>query len=307
MSQWVDLKVGFTCNNRCIHCVISDKTNDKDLSLEEIKQLLQEYIQEYGTIQLTLTGGEVTIRKDFPQIIAFIAELKQQGKITFVDMQTNARMLSKDEVLAPTIGVVDFFLVALHSFEAETHDSITSSRGSFEQTTTALGKIVNKAGPKAVAIQTVINRKNFKDLKRIYQFVFETYGITEFNITFPHPIGVCNSCEIVPTYAEVQPYVNEALSYCLENGIRPYIEALPYCIFREDLRQYAIDFYKERAIHVVGYAGESDGKIDYQELSASGHAMYPSCDSCPMQDLCEGVWSEHVRLYPNEDMLALMK
>ena len=307
MSQWVDLKVGFTCNNRCIHCVVSDKTNERDLTFEEIQQLLQDYIQEFGTIQLTLTGGEITIRKDFEKIIAYVSQLKKEGKITFVDMQTNARMLSKDEVLKPTIGVVDFFLVALHGFEPLTHDSITQVRGSFEQTTTALGKIVEATDPNSVAIQTVINRKNYKNLRRIYQFVYETFGIKEFNITFPHPIGVCNSCDVVPSYHEVQSYVNEALSYCLDNGIHPYIEALPYCVFKEELRQYAIEFYKERAIHVVGYAGQVHGKIDYQELFASGHTMYTSCNQCSMQKICEGVWVEHTLLYPDEDMFSLMK
>lgn len=307
MSQWVDLKVGFSCNNHCIHCVISDKTNEKDLSFSEIQKLLQEYIQEYGTIELTLTGGEITIRQDFSQIMEYISDLKRSGKITFVDMQTNARMLSKDNVLSSTIGVVDFFLVALHSFEATVHDSITGSKGSFIQTTTALSKIVKEFGPKAVAIQTVINRKNYRSLKQIYQFVFENFGIREFNITFPHPIGVCNSCDVVPSYAEVQPYVNEALSYCLDNKIYPYIEALPYCVFSKKLRQYAIDFYKGRTTHVVGYAGEKDGKIDYQELFASGHSKYTTCKLCSLQSICEGVWSEHVRLYPNENMFALMK
>ena len=68
MAQLIDLKVGFSCNNNCIHCVISDKTKEKDLSLEQIKELVNGYIEQYGEIQLTLTGGEVTIRKDFIQL-----------------------------------------------------------------------------------------------------------------------------------------------------------------------------------------------------------------------------------------------
>ena len=55
----------FSCNNNCIHCVISDKFSEKDLTLQEIKKIIDNYIKKYGTIQLTLTGGEITIRKDF--------------------------------------------------------------------------------------------------------------------------------------------------------------------------------------------------------------------------------------------------
>ena len=80
MAQLIDLKVAFSCNNNCIHCVISDKTQEKDLSLEQIKELVNGYIKQYGEIQLTLTGGEVTIRKDFTQLMEFVKEKKLEGR-----------------------------------------------------------------------------------------------------------------------------------------------------------------------------------------------------------------------------------
>ena len=40
MVQLVDLKVGFSCNNNCIHCVISDKFSERDLTLQEIKIII---------------------------------------------------------------------------------------------------------------------------------------------------------------------------------------------------------------------------------------------------------------------------
>ena len=115
MAQLVDLKVGFSCNNNCIHCVISDKISEKDLTLSEIKALIDNYISEYGVIQLTLTGGEITIRKDFSDIMDFVRQRKNEGKISFVDMQTNAGMLQKEGLAKIACKVVDFFLVALHS------------------------------------------------------------------------------------------------------------------------------------------------------------------------------------------------
>ena len=78
MAQLIDLKVGFSCNNRCIHCVVSDKYSEKNLSLEEIKRLIEYYISQYGSIKLTLTGGEVTIRKDYCQLMQFVELKKDQ-------------------------------------------------------------------------------------------------------------------------------------------------------------------------------------------------------------------------------------
>ena len=307
MAQLVDLKVGFSCNNNCIHCVISDKFSERDLTLQEIKNLIESYIAEYGTIQLTLTGGEITIRKDFPEIMEFVQQKKTEGTITFVDMQTNARMLHKKELAQIACMVVDFFLVALHSNSAEVHDSITRSKGSFSQTTEAITNIAEFGGTDKIAIQTVINKKNYTHLKSIYQYINETFGIKECNITFPHPIGVCLSNDVVPSYEQVKPYVNEALDYCLNNGIFPYIEALPFCTLDEGANiDYLFEFLKKRDIDVVGFCGEKDGKLNYMELFDEGHRKYATCSQCQYNGQCEGVWKEHLEIYPNEDMYALM-
>lgn len=308
MVQLVDLKVGFSCNNNCIHCVISDKFSERDLTLQEIKIIIDDYIAKYGTIQLTLTGGEITIRKDFSDIMDYVQQKKADGSITFVDMQTNARMLYKEELAEIAAKTVDFFLIALHSNRADVHDSITQSKGSFIQTTTAISNLIRFAGKEKIAIQTVINKKNYTHLKDIYAYVFETFGIKECNITFPHPIGVCMSDDVVPMYEEVQPFVNDALTYCLNNDIFPYIEALPFCVMNNGTsREYLFEFLKKRNIDVVGYCGEKDGNLNYLELFDEGHRKYVTCQNCQYTAQCEGVWKEHLEIYPEEDMLSLME
>lgn len=305
MSQLVDLKVGFSCNNNCIHCVISDKISEKDLELNEIKKIIDEYITSYGSIQLTLTGGEITIRKDFLNIINYVQQKKEEGSITFVDMQTNGRMLSNQSIAEQVVKTVDFFLIALHSFDENIHDSITRAKGSFSQTNKAIENIIKYASKEKIAIQTVINKSNVTHLKNIYKFIYETYGISECNITFPHPIGICDG-NVVPSYKEGQKYINEALEYCLENSIYPYIEAIPFCVLSQGAnRDYLFEFLKKRDIDVVGYCGENDGKLNYLELFDEGHTKYECCKQCIYNAQCEGVWKEHKIIYPNEKMYDL--
>ena len=70
-----DLKVGYSCNNRCKHCVIDD-SKDKlierkeniDLTTEECIFLINKAV-DLGTKYIVLTGGEVSIRKDFPDLL----------------------------------------------------------------------------------------------------------------------------------------------------------------------------------------------------------------------------------------------
>lgn len=307
MSQLVDLKVGFTCNNNCIHCVVSDKINEPDLTLSEIKNLISDFISEYETISLTLTGGEITYREDFLEIMDFVKSLKINNFIDFVDMQTNGRMLANEYQLKAALDVVDFFLIALHSSIPEIHDAITQSTNSFNETTMAISKLCNSKGPDCIAIQTVINKNNISTLSNVYEFIFSRFGIKEFNITFPHPIGIAQSKDVIPTYKEAQPFINSTLQYCLSVGIYPFIEAIPFCVFEPSLREYAIEFHKKRDISVVGFAGEKDQKVDYKAVFAEGHAKYDSCSFCRYNFMCDGVWKEHKELFPDEDMFSLMK
>jgi MoaA/NifB/PqqE/SkfB family radical SAM enzyme len=306
MSQLVDLKVGFSCNNRCRHCVVSDKFNEKDLTLNEIKNLIETYIDNYGTISLTLTGGEVTIRKDYLQILDFIYKKKNENLINFVDIQTNGRFLSRNDVLAKTLSVVDFYLIALHSSDCNVHNNITRCKTSFQETTEALSKLITKVNDKSIAIQTVISQFNYEGLQNIYKFCFENYGIKEFNITFPHPIGWANSIEVTPRYTTVSKSINESLAYCLDNGIKPFIEAIPLCVFNDQHRDYAKEFYKNRTAEVVGFAGKKYGHIDYSVANQEGYSKYKLCNECCYKNDCIGVWREYIELYPHENLMEIL-
>lgn len=306
MPQLVDLKVGFSCNNFCVHCVICDKNSEKDLTFIEIKALISDYIKQYNKIQLTLTGGEVTMRKDFFEILDFIDSKKLSNEITFVDMQTNGRYFSDLDFTKRTLSTVDFFLIALHGPDSPTHDSITCSKGSFIETTNGIKNIISLGGKEKIAIQTVINKFNISKLSEIYKFINVELQIKECNITFPHPVGENVSSKIIPSYSEAQEQINLSLSYCLANNIHPYIEAIPFCIFWKGInRDYSVDFFNKRNITSVGYGGELDGHIDYNAVFNDGHTKYESCNNCNLLNTCEGIWKEHKIIYPNENLYNL--
>ena len=84
-----DLKVGFSCNNKCVHCVIEDKAKYRDLYTQEIFDIIKNEVKDED---ITLTGGEPTIRNDFLDILKFIKN-NTNSKII---LQTNGRKF-KDE------------------------------------------------------------------------------------------------------------------------------------------------------------------------------------------------------------------
>lgn len=307
MHQIVDLKVGFSCNDNCVHCVVADKRSEPDLTIQEIQDVVERYIGEYSEVSIVLTGGEVTYRHDYLDILRFLKSLKDSGHVRTVELQTNGRMLSDEGLLDKTVGVVDYYLVALHSGVAEVHDAVTSRPGSFAETTRALALLARVVDLPAIVIQSVISRKNHRHLHTIYPFIRNEYGITECNITFPHPLGAAFSTRVTPRYCEVTGSVNAALGYCLENDMGPQLEALPPCVFTGAQRAYATKAVLSRDVKAVGYAGKKDEHIDYGEVEADSWVKYDSCRKCELNSCCPGVWREYKWLYPNDDLFQMQQ
>ena len=91
-----DIKVGLSCNNACVHCIMEPvkkaqqrSGNGLDADTASVKELITS-AAERGFSHITLTGGEVTVRPDFPELVLFALA---QGLTVVV--QTNGRQLAR--------------------------------------------------------------------------------------------------------------------------------------------------------------------------------------------------------------------
>ena len=79
----VQLDLTYRCNERCVHCYL-DHDDHGEMTTAEIKHLLDEMAAAGGSI-LTLSGGEIFLRKDFFEI------LEHARRLMFcVKLKTNA-------------------------------------------------------------------------------------------------------------------------------------------------------------------------------------------------------------------------
>lgn len=92
------IDVTYACDLRCIHC----RTNTGEiplhirramLSIDELKQVMID-LDRMGTFEITLTGGEPTMRKGFWSLIDVVKSL-QHSSVTLI---TNAANLRKDQM-----------------------------------------------------------------------------------------------------------------------------------------------------------------------------------------------------------------
>ena len=115
-----------TCNLRCRFCYVAlDPYRGPYLSTDQVKRIL-DILERAGTLWLTLTGGEILSRRDFPEIYRYA---KSKGFL--VTLFTNATMV--DERTATLLRELPPFSVevSLYGHNAELYESVTQIRGSF--------------------------------------------------------------------------------------------------------------------------------------------------------------------------------
>src|ERR1700726_820856 len=79
----VHLDLTYRCNERCIHCYL-DHDDHGEMTTSEIKDLLNQ-MADAGVFYLTISGGEILMRRDFFDILeyaralTFCIKLKSNG------------------------------------------------------------------------------------------------------------------------------------------------------------------------------------------------------------------------------------
>jgi len=290
-----DLKVGFSCNNNCVHCVITDKINSGNLSTQQIKDIIYKEVKPGERI--VITGGEPTIRKDFIEIIKYI---KEETKSPII-LQTNGRRFNDEEFTKESVKYIDYYLIAIHSHNEFIHDAITDRKGSWAETIQGI-KYLNKYKTNSIInSQTVLSKMNVDNLLKTYDFIHNVLGINAMNMTFPHPNGnaFTNIDVVVPQYITIKKSIHQ----CFEKyGNLLYVEAIPLCYIHPYVNQV---YYSDGDRLLSNGNRGHDHAIndvaieDYNKLIREEYRKPKTCEDCIYNKRCIGVWKEYYEKYKN--------
>jgi radical SAM protein with 4Fe4S-binding SPASM domain len=130
----VQLDLTYRCNERCVHCYL-DHHDHGEMSTAEIKNLLDQ-MADAGVFYLTISGGEILMRRDFFEILEY-ARLR-----TFcIKLKTNGILIRKKEADRIKALGVESVQISIYSHLPEVHDAITKLPGSLEQSIEAIRRL----------------------------------------------------------------------------------------------------------------------------------------------------------------------
>jgi len=167
------------CNLDCAHCGTgAGRPRTNELSTDECVYLVAQ-LRELGGRLLTLSGGEPTVRKDWPVIARAAVDA---GFV--VNMVTNGQADPDD--LALKVGETGLANVAV-SLDGlrHTHDSIRK-KGSFDRATAAIQRMA--AAGIWVDVMFTANRRNLSELDAVYRLTWEL-GARRLRVQLGKPMG----------------------------------------------------------------------------------------------------------------------
>lgn len=290
-----DVKVGYSCNNRCRHCVIDDSKDRLIAEKEEIDLSTVECIRlidiaaRNGATGVVLTGGEVSIRKDFGQLLQ--ACIRKGLAIT---IQSNGRMFSRDATLTLVKGIDKIrFVIALHGNDPNTHDKITQVAGSFQETCEGIKSLVLSG--KMVILKVVISKLNQNELPGIVLLAHQL-GVKYICFAFPHGQGGArkNFSQIIPRYRALQPLFEQVIEVANIYSIHVEFETVPFCIIPYHMKLVGeLKYLRGDSM----YTQVREGTRDWGKVRKSIKRKAAMCKQCSLNVICEGPWSEYIEAF----------
>ena len=146
------------CDFDCIHCMRS--TKKISVLPKDIFNNLVSDLATLGVLNLTLTGGEPLMHKDFFELARYAKEKGFNINISSNGVKvdrTNIFLLKK---LNPTV-----VQVSIYGTSSDSHDAITQVKGSYQKTLGAL-KLLKDIGIN-VKVHTTVMKQNFSEFEAI--------------------------------------------------------------------------------------------------------------------------------------------
>ncbi len=159
------------CNSRCIMCHFwKNKKRENEITSQEIKHILQQDVMKNVT-GVALTGGEILMRPDIPEIIDVIYDTTGVKP----HFGTNGLLPSKlDQLMATTKDKIGGVMISVDGV-GEVHDRIRG-KGTFEKTLKSINLLKNKY-EFIPTLNMTLSKENYNNLLETYQY-FKDYPFT---------------------------------------------------------------------------------------------------------------------------------
>lgn len=230
-EDYVEVTVHFKCNLRCTHCMI-EGTMDwlRPESDEGFARILAENRHSRRWKGLTLTGAEVTLRRDLPDL----ARAARDNGFEHVRIQTHGVRLADPDYCRELVdaGINEYF-VSVTAADAATHDAITGVAGAFDRTVQCLENLEHFPQV-ATLTNTVITRLSYRQLPAVARRLSHLRRLARMEFWSYWPMRETDEKDLIVSHLEALPYLRQAIAEARALGREVEVKNFPECLLGED-------------------------------------------------------------------------
>jgi MoaA/NifB/PqqE/SkfB family radical SAM enzyme len=229
-SDYVELTIHFKCNLKCVHCMIEGSMDWlKPESMDRFHEILAVNAAERRWKGLILTGSEVTLRRDLPEL----ARRARQSGFEHVRIQTHGVRLADEAYCRELIEAgVDQYFVSVTAADAETHDAITAVPGSFEKTLCGLENL-DAFEAVTTLTNTVITQRSYRQLPAVVERLSHLRRLAQMDFWNYWPMRERDDKDLIASHLDVLPFLREAIATAWAYGRAVEVKNFPECLLGE--------------------------------------------------------------------------
>jgi len=230
-DRYVSMTMEFHCNLGCVHCMI-EGTMDRlePESIGRFQQLLETNEVRRRWTGLILTGAEITLRRDLPEL----AKQARQKGFDHVRIQTHGMRLASEAYCRELVDAgVDEFFVSVTAPDAETHDAITTVKGSFDKTMRGLENL-EAFEEVATLTNTVVTTRSYRHLPGIVERLRHLRRMAQHEFWVYWPMSEKDDKDLAASNLEMLPFLKEAIARTRKYDRGVVVKNFPHCLLGED-------------------------------------------------------------------------
>ena len=217
----------FRCNLRCVHCMIEGTMDRlKPEPDDRFDALLATNAREHRWKVLILTGSEITLRKDLPEL----ARKARRSGFEHVRIQTHGMRLADAEFARTLVEAgVDEYFVSVAGSDAATHDGITTIPGSFDRMMAGLEWLDQQPGVRLMT-NTVVTSLSYPLLDAVVARLAHLRQLMQMEFWIYWPMREDDQKGLIAAHMEIRPHLMAAIERAVQLGRGVEVKNFPECL-----------------------------------------------------------------------------
>ncbi len=291
----IELILTNRCNNKCVFCHSPLAADPMDFSAQTCRKLLQ-WGRKTGATGVYFGGGEPTVMSH----LADLASYARESGYERIRLLTNGVRLADSQYADSLIQAgMNEFEIALKGHNAETHDALTQTPGSFEKAGRAVTALARK--DVLVVLTILITARNYRFLTDMV-LRFARRGVKKFSfwLISLHDTDRKAHVSLLPSLTDIVPFVVNSFEEGNRLGLEMDSCHIPACFLPARHRSHVLNA-RGLALLVIS----KNSRFMLEASPYEGGVKLPECLKCKEEPECLGLRSDYIETFGGAEVCPI--